>query len=99
MKFNVLVLASIAIAAFAIPAVAHHSFAMFDASKTITLQRNIKDFHWTTPHSWNFLNVADPEGPAKEWAIELGSPSGLVRQGGVPKTLTPGMNVKLVSPA
>jgi len=96
MKFNVLVLASIAIAAFAIPAVAHHSFAMFDASKTITLQGNIKEFHWTNPHSWIFLNVADPEGQSKEWAIELGSPSGLVRQGWVPKTLTPGMNVKIV---
>ena len=54
MKFNVLVLASIAIAAFAIPAVAHHSFAMFDASKTITLQGSIKEFHWTNPHSWIF---------------------------------------------
>src|SRR6266436_6510120 len=97
MKFNVLVLASIAIAAFAIPAVAHHSFAMFDASKTITLQGSIKEFHWTNPHSWIFLNVADPEGQSKEWAIELGSPSGLVRQGWVPKTLTLCMNVKIVS--
>ena len=40
--------------------------------------------------------VADAEGQPAEWAIELGSPAGLVRQGWVPKTLTAGMNVKVV---
>ncbi len=95
MKFKALV-ACVAIAMCAIPAVAHHSFAMFDATKTMTLQGTIKEFHWTNPHSWIFLMVADAEGQPKEWAIELGSPGCLVRQGWVPKTLTPGMNVKVV---
>ncbi len=95
MKFKAVV-ACIAVAMCAIPAVAHHSFAMFDATKTMTLQGTIKEFHWTNPHSWIFLMVADAEGQPQEWAIELGSPGGLVRQGWVPKTLTPGMNVKVV---
>ena len=95
MKFKALA-AGIAIAIVTSPAVAHHSFAMFDATKTMTLQGTIKEFHWTNPHSWIFLMVADAEGQPKEWAIELGSPGGLVRQGWVPKTLTPGMNVKVV---
>ena len=96
MKFNVFAIAGIAALVFALPAVAHHSFAMFDASKTVTLQGSIKEFHWTNPHSWIFLMVPDAGGTPTEWAIELGSPSGLVRQGWVPKTLTPGMNVKIV---
>ncbi len=97
MKFNAAAgVAGIAVALYAIPAVAHHSFAMFDATKTITLQGTVKEFHWTNPHSWIFLMVPDTEGQPKEWAIELGSPGGLVRQGWVPKTLTPGMNVKVV---
>ena len=96
MKFKVLGLAGIAVAMYAIPAVAHHSFAMFDATKTVTLQGTVKEFHWTNPHSWIFLVVADAEGQPAEWAIELGSPAGLVRQGWVPKTLTAGMNVKVV---
>ncbi len=95
MKFKALA-AGIAIGIVTSPAVAHHSFAMFDATKTMTLQGTIKEFHWTNPHSWIFLMVADAEGQPKEWAIELGSPGGLVRQGWVPKTLTPGMNVKVV---
>jgi len=96
MKFKVLGLVATAVALYAIPAVAHHSFAMFDATKTMTVQGTVKEFHWSNPHSWIFLKVANAEGEQVEWPIELGSPSGLVRQGWVPKTLTPGMNVKVV---
>ena len=38
MKFAALGLAGIAVAIYAVPAFAHHSFAMFDANKTITLR-------------------------------------------------------------
>jgi hypothetical protein len=32
----------------------------------------------------------------EQWAIELGAPGGLARQGWLPKTLTPGMKVTAV---
>lgn len=96
MKFKALGLAGIAIAMVAMPVVAHHSFAMFDASKTMTLEGTVKEFQWTNPHSWIFLMVPDAAGQPTQWAIELGSPAGLVRQGWVPKTLTFGMKVKVV---
>ena len=96
MKFNVFAIATLAFLMFALPAIAHHSFAMFDASKTVTLEGTVNEFHWTNPHSWIFLNVADAEGRLVEWPIELGSPGGLTRQGWVPKTLVPGMNVKIM---
>ena len=96
MKFKALGLAGIAVALYAMPVVAHHSFAMFDASKTMTLEGTVKEFQWTNPHSWIFLMVADAGGQPAQWAIELGSPGGLVRQGWVPKTLTAGMKVKVV---
>jgi hypothetical protein len=41
------------------------------------------------------LNVASPQGQAEQWAIELNGPSGLVRDGWKPKTLTPGMPVSV----
>jgi hypothetical protein len=96
MKIKAFGLAAIVVATFAISAAAHHSFAMFDASKQITVQGTVKEFHWTNPHSWIFLMVPDAEGKLVEWPIELGAPGGLVRQGWVPKTLTPGMNVKVI---
>jgi hypothetical protein len=95
MKFNALGLAVVTIAMVAVPAIAHHSFAMFDASKTMTIEGTVKEFHWTNPHSWIFVNVPDAKGEST-WAIELGSPPGLMRQGWQPKTLTPGMKIKVM---
>jgi hypothetical protein len=96
MKFRALGLAGIAFTLSAIPALAHHSFAMFDAEKKMTLDGTVKEFQWTNPHSWILLTVSDAQGKAEQWAIEMGGPSGLARQGWVPKTLTPGMKVQAV---
>ena len=97
MKLKSLILAGIALVILTVPALGHHSFAVFDASKTMTLQGTVKEFHWTNPHSWIFLMVQNPGGgPATEWPIELGAPGGLIRQGWVPKTLTAGMNIKVI---
>lgn len=89
-------LASLAALAYAIPAVAHHSFAMFDAEKSVTLQGTVKEFQWTNPHAWIMLTVAKTDGDAQQWAIEMNGPGGLARQGWRPKTLTPGMPVSVM---
>jgi hypothetical protein len=96
MNLKAVGLAGIAAALCAIPAVAHHSFAMFDAEKQLTIEGTVKEFQWTNPHSWIHVMVPDAAGKQVQWSVELGSPAGLVRQGWVPKTLTPGMNVKLL---
>jgi len=96
MKFGTLGLAGIVVGMFAIPAIAHHSFAMFDAEKSKTLEGTVKEFQWTNPHSWILMTVNNAEGKPEQWAIEMGGPGGLARQGWVPKTLTPGMKVKTV---
>ena len=87
--------AGAAVAAGSGTAYAHHSFAMFDADTKVTLEGVVKEFQWTNPHAWIMVTVADKEGKAEPWAIELVGPSGLVRQGWKPKTLTPGMPVTL----
>jgi hypothetical protein len=86
-------LGCVAVALYAIPAFAHHSFAMFDAQKVMTLQGTVKEFQWTNPHSWIVIMAKMPTGADVQWAIELGSPGGLARSGWLPKTLTPGMPV------
>jgi hypothetical protein len=94
MKFRALGLAAIAFAMSGAPAFAHHSFAMFDGEKSLTLEGTVKEFQWTNPHSWIVLMVSNAQGQPEQWAIELGGPSALARQGWAPQTLTPGMNVK-----
>ena len=95
MSYKALALAGIAAAAaYAIPAAAHHSFAMFDALKIVQLEGTVKEFQWTNPHAWIVLNVKN-EANLAEWAIEMNGPTGLARQGWRPKTLTPGMEIKV----
>jgi len=49
----------LAAATFAVPAFAHHSFAMFDQEKTITLKGTVKEFEWNNPHVWMRIMVMD----------------------------------------
>jgi hypothetical protein len=69
---------------------AHHSFAMFDQSKTVTLEGTVKDFRWTNPHVFIQLMVKNDRGAAEEWSIEMTSPEHLARAGWRPGTLKPG---------
>jgi hypothetical protein len=101
MTFRAFSLAAIAVAASstvfsALPAFAHHSFAMFDAEKTKVLEGTIKEFQWTNPHSWILLTVDNDHGQPEQWAIEMGGPGRLTRQGWTATTLTPGMKVKAI---
>ena len=74
---------------------AHHSFAMFDRTKRVTLVGTIKVFQWTNPHSWVQLTVAGAQGD-EEWSIEALSPNVLGRQGWKRNTLNPGDKVSVV---
>lgn len=63
------------------PALSHHSFAMFDRTKEVTLAGTVKSFEWTNPHSWLQLVVRDARGATKEYSIEMGSPNTMSRSG------------------
>jgi Family of unknown function (DUF6152) len=90
------VLIAIAAMLMASSGLAHHSFAMFDQSKTVTLQGTVKDFRWTNPHVFVQLLVKNDGGGEGEWSIEMTSPEHLVRVGWKPVTLKPGDKITLV---
>jgi hypothetical protein len=93
MRLTAFAVAGVAITTMTTPAFAHHSFAMFDYMKSVTLEGTVKEFQWTNPHSWILMMVRNAQGTEEQWAIELGTPAGLSRQGWVPKTLVPGMRI------
>jgi hypothetical protein len=87
--------ASAAVTAASGAALAHHSFAMFDADQRATLSGTVKEFQWVNPHAWIFVMVPNQGGQLEQWAVEMGGPGQITRQGWTPKTLTPGMDVTL----
>jgi hypothetical protein len=76
---------------------AHHSAAMFDMSKTVTVQGTVKEFQYTNPHSWLQVLVASPDGKTVEWGFETEGPSTLLRVGIKLKTFQPGDKVTIVA--
>jgi len=96
MNVKIVGLTAIAVAAFAMPAVAHHSFAMFDSQQTFTMEGKVKQFEWTNPHAWLRVMVND-EKSGKEvlWAFELSSPSRLVTMGMRADSVKPGDEVSV----
>jgi hypothetical protein len=93
MNVKAALLAAIAVA-FAAPALAHHSFAMFDAEKTVTMQGTVKEFEWTNPHSWLRITADDKAtGKSAQWALEMGSPGQQARVGWKPDSVKPGDKV------
>ena len=79
----------------AMPAMAHHSFDMFDMTKQITITGTIKDFQWTNPHTFTWIDVPNDKGGVDTWAIEGMSPNFLGRRGWTKHTLNPGDKVTI----
>ena len=75
-------------------ALAHHSYAMFDIDKSVTVEGTVKEFLWTNPHTWINVMVMR-NGKPTEYPVELGSVTILAKLGWNPKTLQPGDKVSL----
>ncbi len=84
---------ALAVGGMAVPALAHHSAAMFDMHKTVSVTGNVKEFQYTNPHSWLQVMVRGKNGKATLWGFEAEGPSTLLRAGIKYSTFKPGMKV------
>jgi hypothetical protein len=82
-------------ALLAVPVAAHHSGAMFDDKKTVTLAGTVKAFQWTNPHCWIQVLVPSQGGPV-EWSVEMGAPFEIYRTGLRPTSLKPGDKITVI---
>ena len=77
----------LASAVVSVPSVAHHSFAMFDSNRRVTLTGTITEFQWTNPHAELFLMLQAPEGDTAKtgdvWRLESDSPEVLRKDFGL----------------
>ena len=77
------------------PASAHHSGAMYDSAKSVTISGVVSEFNWTNPHTTMVIEMAGPDGKAQAWDIEGGSPNTLIKQGWRKSSFKPGDKVSI----
>jgi uncharacterized protein DUF6152 len=95
MHRRALSLTCVAACLIAAPAVAHHSFAIFDQSKVNYLTGTVKQFEFVNPHAWVHIIVADPAGKTAEWSFEAGSVAQLNDLGWKKDSFKPGDKVEI----
>lgn len=76
-----------------LPALAHHSFAMFDETRTTTISGVVEEFQMIQPHSWLQLVAVDSHGKQHEWSLEASAPGQLMKGGWQQTSLRPGDKV------
>lgn len=89
-------LAAATLATAAVPAFAHHSSAMFDATVEQPLEGTIREFKWTNPHAWLEIDVTAEDGSTVMWAVEMQPPNMLQRRGWTRRSLEAGDQVTVV---
>ena len=96
MKTGFAVLVVLALAA---PVLAHHSFAMYDHTRTITIKGEVTKFQWTNPHAYLEVDVKQKDGTIKHYSIEMTSINMMQRLGWRSNMIKAGDLVKVtVSP-
>ena len=65
----------------AVPALAHHSFAVFDHTRTLTIRGTVTKFQWTNPHAFLEVDIPQAGGEVKHFSIELTSINMMQRVG------------------
>jgi hypothetical protein len=90
--------ASALLVAFVIVAAveAHHGSADYDVSREVTAEGIVKQWRWSSPHTWVTLTVTRSNGSIEVWSGE-GPPLQWAEARGWSKaTLKPGETVRLV---
>lgn len=92
MRKTIILLATLAMP---LAALAHHSFAMFDMTKTANYKGRVKEVQWTNPHVWVELEVT-ANGKTTVLSFEGAAISVLKRVGWTKDTVKAGDEVTVV---
>ena len=95
MKLKALALTGITAFFLALPAIAHHSFAMFDQSVTTKLNGTVTEFEWINPHTWLHIEVTAEDGSSAVWSFEAGSTGQLLQSLWTPNAVAAGDEIEV----
>jgi hypothetical protein len=79
------------------PLRAHHSYAMFDGTKTLTVTGTVAKIEWVNPHVYVWVYVPNPKAPSGYdlYAFENGSTGVLSRLGWSKSTFAAGEKISV----
>ncbi|HEX4997558.1 MAG TPA: DUF6152 family protein [Terriglobia bacterium] len=95
MNKSIVFLMSVAVfAVTSLTAFGHHSFALFDLTKQVTIKGVVTKVEWTNPHVWVEADVPQKDGTRVKWGVEFTSINHLTRLGMKANTIKPGDTVE-----
>jgi hypothetical protein len=72
---------------------AHHSNAVFDVEKTVTVKGTVKEWFWANPHCLLRFDVTDENGQVAHWVAETQAPINMIGRGWRRDSFEPGDEV------
>ena len=76
------------------PAMAHHSFSMFEYGSSIEIEGTVQEFRYVNPHAFIMLKVKEKDGHVATWTLE-GQPTAMLERAGWTRgTLKPGDQIR-----
>ena len=86
---------SVALLVASTPLLAHHSGAMFDRTRKVTVTGTVVLFQYVQPHSWIDVQTTDPDGKEVRWSFEAGAPPQMKMVGLTPDVLHAGDKITI----
>jgi Family of unknown function (DUF6152) len=96
MKGTIVAVAALVVGAASGAALAHHSFAMFDASQHKLIEGTVMEWNYNNPHSWLLVEAPGPDGQMTTWSFEGAAIVHAARQGVNGKSYAKGERVRVV---
>jgi hypothetical protein len=77
------------------PGLAHHGYAAYDMTTTLSVKGTIVSIVMENPHSSIAFDVKDANGNIEHWFSESGNPRNMRADGFTPETVKPGEEVTI----
>jgi hypothetical protein len=77
------------------PALAHHSFALYDMGRSVEIDGSVDKMEWSNPHCWLFIWVAGADGAKVSYGFEMTSVGEMTRRGWKKTVVKPGDKIKV----
>jgi len=77
----------------ALPSAAHHSRAIYDLERTVTLEGVVTRYEWANPHVYLYVETASDAGDTAVWTLESNVTTIMRRRGWSRDTFAPGDRV------